>query len=264
MSEITMASAAGVWQFDLARHDEESTATLDAPAETEAPDTSTTATEETATEAAPEAEAGDTGTEPESDQEPEESDDSAQLGDRGKRALERMKAERVAARQEAQEAKRQLARLQAKVQEFEDRDKSELEKATAKAERLADQATKATARAVQAEMRVLATDRFADPTDATDTLMRDPAKYVDESGDIDTERISADIEDLLERKPHWARPKPEPSAAPAQQQEEPPRQRPRPDPSQGARPTTPPTDFRNASKDEVAAEFAKFGYRPRS
>jgi len=247
--EMTAPATGAIW-FNLSRHNDPT-----APPEPEAP-----AEPEPATpteEPAPEDPA-----EPETPEEPTEEPEGAdKLGDAGKKALEAMKRERAAAKQEAAAAKKQLAALTAKVQEFEDRDRTELEKATAKAERLADQAAKATARAVAGEVKVHAVGQFADPTDAVDVLMRDASKYVDASGEIDSEAIQSDLAELLERKPHWGK-QPEPTPAAPQPDPERPRQ-PRPDPSQGARPTVPPTDYRTASKAEVAGELAKYGFRPR-
>lgn len=212
------------------------------------------------------------GPEPEADEDPEEGDKpDGDLGDAGKRALERMKAERAAAKKEAAAekkaavaARKELAELTRKVQEFEDGKKSDLEKAQAQAERSAEQAAKAVARAVQSEIKASA-GQFADPSDATDALMKDPSKYVDASGEIDTEAIEADLADLLERKPHWAKPAPaaekqDPEADPAK----PTKQKPKPDPGQGSRGGPGPVDFRNASQDELAAELAKYRYRQRS
>ncbi|MGW1160369.1 hypothetical protein ACWD48_19555 [Streptomyces sp. NPDC002519] len=187
--------------------------------------------------------------EPEPEAEPEGAD---KLGDAGKKALDKMKAERAAAKKEAAEAKRAAAEAQRRIQEYEDRDKSELEKAQAKAEKDAARAEKATQRAVKAEVKALAADAFADPTDAD--LLGDLSKYVDADGDINTEAISADLTDLLERKPHLRKAAAGPAVKPA----------PKPDPAQGSRPASPPTDFRTASKDEVAAELAKYSYRQRA
>lgn len=199
--------------------------------------------------------------------EPDDDPDPDQLGEAGKKALDRMKAERAAAKKEAAAAKktaaeerRKSADLARKVAEFEDKDKTELDRATAKAERSAEQAAKAVARAVAAEVKAGAQGKFADPTDATDALMRDPAKYVDADGDIDTDAIEADLADLLERKPHWA--KPEPAVDPEPDPKKP--NRPKPDPGQGSRGAPAPADFRTASKDELAAELAKFNYRQRA
>jgi hypothetical protein len=187
--------------------------------------------------------------EPEPEGEPEDAD---KLGDAGKKALDRMKSERAAAKKEAADAKKRADELARKVAEFEDRDKTELDKATSKAERLEAAAAKATARAVKAEVKALASDAFADPTDAD--LLGDLSRYVDSDGDIDTDAIEADLADLLERKPHLRR---QTAAV------EPAKPRVKPDPAQGSRGAPAPTDYRNASKDEVAAELAKYSFRQR-
>ncbi|MFE2563035.1 hypothetical protein [Streptomyces mirabilis] len=191
------------------------------------------------------------------DPEPEpEPDDANALGEAGKKALDRMKAERAAAKKEAAAAKKQLAELTRKVEAFEDRDKSELEKASAQAERAQKQATKAVARAVSSEVKVAAVGQFADPSDAVDVLMRDPSKYVDADGEIDTDAIEADLADLLERKPHWG--KPEPAAVEPEKKPQL-----KPDPGQGSRGAPAKVDFRTASDEEYAAELARYGVRKR-
>lgn len=195
------------------------------------------------------------------------------LGDAGKRALDRMKAERAAAKKEAAAAKkaaaeerRRAAELAKKVEQFEDRDRTELEKATAKSERSEKLAAKAVARAVAAEVRASATGRFADVSDATEALMRDPARYVDADGEIDTDAIEADLVDLLDRKPHWAAAKA--AAADTDNGEQPaaPRKpRPKPDPGQGPRGPIPPIDYRKASPEELREHLAtQYGYRQRA
>jgi hypothetical protein len=201
------------------------------------------------TDPEPAADPADDPADPEPDPDPEGAD---KLGDEGKRALDRMKADRAAARKTAAAEKKRADDLARKVAEFEDSQKSELEKATSKAERLEAAAAKATARAVKAEVKAAAAE-FADPEDAAAFL--DLAKYTSDDGDIDTEAISADLADLLERKPHLKRP----SAAP-----KPPA--PRPDPGQGARPAEPPTDFRTADRAALDAELAQIapGFRIRS
>lgn len=207
--------------------------------------------------------------EPEDDPEPEPEDDpelepegADKLGDEGKRALDRMKADRAAAKKAAAAEKKRADALARKVQEFEDAQKSDLDKAAAKAERAQAQAAKAVARAVQAEVKSLAIGQFADATDAVDILMRDPSKYVDADGDIDTDAIEADLADLLERKPHWAKAAPEP--APAAEAEPARKRQPKPDPGQGSRGAPKPVNFLEASKEDFTAELAKYGYRQRS
>lgn len=182
------------------------------------------------------------------DPEPEGAD---QLGDKGKQALDRMKAEKAEAKRVAAAEKKRADDLARKVAEFEDRDKSELDKATDKAQKLADQAARATKRAVLAEVRAAAA-AFADPEDAAAFL--DLTSYATDDGEIDTDTITADLEALLERKPHLRRQAAEPPKAPA----------PKPDPGQGPRPDSPLTDFRSADRTEVDAELARIGHRRRS
>jgi hypothetical protein len=175
-------------------------------------------------------------------------DGTAALGDAGKRALDAMKAERAAAKAEAAAEKKRAEELAAKVAEFEDRDRTDLEKATAVADAAGKRAEAATARAVRAEVKALAAAGFADPDDASAFL--DLAKYADGGGEIDTGAIQADLTALLERKPHLARPADGPRG-------------PRPDPSQGARPPAPPADFRAVDRSALDAELAKYGVRLR-
>lgn len=212
--------------------------------------------------------AADSDTDPDPDGDPDPSDPDEpepdpegadQLGEGGKRALDRMKAEKAAAKKEAAEERRKAAALAKKVQEYEDAQKSDLDKAEAQAQRAQEQAAKAVDRAVRAEVRSAAREQFADAADAVDVLMRDPKKYVDDSGDIDTDLIEADLADLLERKPHWAKPEPAASADPEPAK----KPKPKPDPGQGSRGGSAKVDFRNASDDEVAAELARYGVRKR-
>ena len=247
-SWLPAAQSAG-W-FQLTRHDD--------PEPTEPEPTSDPAADPPDPD--PEPDPTDDPAEPEPDPDPEGAD---RLGDAGKKALDKMKAEKAAAKKEAAEERRKAAALAKKVQDFEDRDKSELEKAASKAERAQEQAAKAVARAVQAEVRGAAREQFADAGDAVDVLMRDPSKYVDDSGDINTDAIEADLADLLERKPHWAKSQPAVEPAPVSDPA-PAKPRLRPDPGQGPRPGVPAKNFLDASKDEVAAELAKVGYRQRS
>lgn len=255
--EITKVPATGTTWFNLRRHDGEEGD--NPPEETPPQDGDGDDDAEAERLLAEAAEAGD-------DADSDEDADAEGLGDAGKKALDRMKAERAAARKEAAAAKkaaaeerRKAADLARKVAEFEDRDKSELEKAQAKAERSAEQATKAVARSVRSEIKVAASGKFADVSDAIDVLMRDPSKFVDADGEIDTDAIDADLDDLLERKPHWGKPEPAPAAAPEAQQ----KPKPKPDPGQGSRGGPAKVDFRTASDEEYAAELAKYGVRRR-
>ncbi|MCX4596095.1 hypothetical protein OG819_42540 [Streptomyces sp. NBC_01549] len=241
-TEITKVPATGAAWFNLSRHDDPEPDPEPAPDPADDP-----------ADPEPEPDPVDDPADPEPEPEP---DDASALGEAGKKALDRMKAEKAAAKKEAAAAKKQLAELTRKVEAFEDRDKSELEKASNQAERAQKQAAKAVARAVSSEVKVLAVGQFADPSDAVDVLMRDPSKYVDADGEIDTDAIEADLTDLLERKPHWGRP--EPVAAEPEK-----KSKPKPDPGQGSRGAPVKVDFRNASDEEVAAEMARYGVRKR-
>lgn len=174
------------------------------------------------------------------------------LGDAGKKALDRMKAERAAAKKEAAAAKKAAAEAQRKVDEYEDRDKTELEKATSRADAAEKRATAAAQRAVKAEVKALAAAEFADPTDAD--LLGDLSRYVGADGEVNTEQIAADLEGLLERKPHLRKQAPAPEKP----------KTPRPDPSQGARPETPPTDYSNAPREELVKKLSEYGVRLRA
>lgn len=255
--------------FDLARHDEPDPDGDDtgAAADDDAGDDSATADEDEEAQQLLDDAADDDSDDSDDEDEPEG------LGDAGKRALARMKADRAAAKKElaaakktAAEERRKAAALAKKVEDFEDRDRTELEKAAAKADRSEKLATKAVARAVAAEVKAGAAGKFADLSDATDALMRDPQKYVDADGDIDTDAIESDLADLLERKPHWAAP-----AAPSVDENDDTdtaakpkaKPKPKPDPGQGSRKPAPPRSFLDAPKEEVDAELLKLGIRPR-
>lgn len=80
--------------------------------------------------------------------------------------------------------------------------KSDLERAQEDAKKNADRAQALLNRAVDAEIKALA-GRFADPSDAAAFL--DKTKYATADGDVDTEAIKADLDDLLARKPHLGR-----------------------------------------------------------
>lgn len=223
------------WLFDLARFDEDPQPSADDP--------------------------GNQDPEPEPNPEPaeiEEPDGSAELGDKGKRALDAMKAEKLAAKREAVAAKKRADDLAAKVAEFEDRDKSETEKLTQRAEQAEARAKVATERAVKAEVRALASDTFIDPTDAVQ--LGDLAKYVGADGEVDADAIQLDLDALLDRKPHLRKPDPTPESEPPKRA----KPAPKPDPGQGPRKEPEPVDFRTADKATVDAELARLGVRNRS
>lgn len=172
-----------------------------------------------------------------------------QLGDAGKAALAKERADRKAAQKLAAEQAKKLA-------EYEDRDKSETEKLAAKAEAAEKAAAAATARAIRAEIKALA-EGFADRSDAVLYLGADGdlTRFVGADGEVDAEAIDDALADVLKRKPHLAKPAEKPTEPAGHK-------RPAPDASQGRGGDTKPTDFRTASPEAVSAELAKYGMRP--
>lgn len=77
---------------------------------------------------------------------------------------------------------------------------TELERAQKAAETNAARAQALLGRTVKAEVKVLASEGFADPEDAAAFL--DLSKYANGDGDVDSEAIKKDLADLLAKKPH--------------------------------------------------------------
>lgn len=146
--------------------------------------------------AAPDAEMAEDGEEPEGAEE---------LGDKGKQALDRMKA-----KWQAERDKRTAA--EAKLREALPQDD---------AQRIADEAeakaiAKANTRILSAEVRAAATGKLSDPSDAL-TFIDLTQFEVDDDGEVDQAEIAAAVDDLLTKKPYLAAqggpkaPKPDPS-----------------------------------------------------
>ncbi|GFH34298.1 hypothetical protein [Streptomyces pacificus] len=186
---------------------------------------------------------------PEPDPGPEGAD---KLGDAGKKALDAMKRDRAEAKKAHAAEKKRADDLARKVAEFEDRDKSELERATNKAEAAEKRAEAALSRALKAEVRALASAEFADPEDAAAFL--DLSQYATD-GDIDTDGLQDALAELLERKPHLRK---QAAAEP-----EPKKTTPKPDPSQGTRKDPAPVDYRTAPREQLQQRLAEFGVRLR-
>lgn len=132
-------------------------------------------------------------------------DGADELGDKGKQALDRMKA-----RLKAERAAR-LA-LEARLNETSAADDAERiqREADAKA------AAKANARILSAEVRAAAAGKLSDPSDALTFI--DLTQFdVDDDGSVDQDEIAEAIADLVRRKPYLAAqggpksPKPDPS-----------------------------------------------------
>jgi hypothetical protein len=123
----------------------------------------------------------------------------AALGDAGKKALDAMKAERKAAKDEAAALKAQLDALTAKVEG------KEAEHAAAQKSREAEQAflAKANDRIVKSEVKAAAKGVLADPSDAYKFL--DLSEFeVDNDGNVDESAIAEALADLVKDKPYLA------------------------------------------------------------
>ena len=138
------------------------------------------------------------------DDDPEGAD---QLGDAGKKALDRMKGERNAVRDELRPWKALADELDLtpdkvrQLVEDADGETPDVDKIRRQAR---EEATRTLGQAaVRAEVKAQATGRLADPADATAFL--DLTKFdVTDDGDVDEQAITKAIDDLLERKPHLA------------------------------------------------------------
>ncbi|MFF4791830.1 hypothetical protein ACFY2M_19175 [Streptomyces sp. NPDC001276] len=168
-------------------------------------DTGTAATvEETATE-------GQDGT---------ESTDDAQEADTGgeEKPFDRRQAEAKIrkANSEAANLRKRLKELEpkaAELQRIKDSEKTESERLTDQLTRANEQIAATRRHLVEARVQALAgvpvgeRAAFTDPEDAIGSL--DLGSYIDDaSGDIDESAIEADLQALLERKPHWAKTQP--------------------------------------------------------
>lgn len=127
------------------------------------------------------------------DPDPEGAD---QLGDAGKKALDRMKAERREARRKVRELEEQVARLTAQIE-----GRSEEHEREQAARREAEQ--RVYRRLVKAEIKAAAAGKLHDPADAYLHLDVDSFE-VDDDGEVDADAIAAAIADLIEKKPYLA------------------------------------------------------------
>lgn len=162
------------------------------------------------------------GTDPATDPDPADKP----LGPAGEKALEEWK-------RRAKEAEAAARTAAEKVREFEDRDKTELQRAQEAAARATAEAE--AARTELARTRIL----------AKHGLTEADAEFLPSGSEEDMRAAAKRLADRLAA----ATPPPAPG--------------PRPDPSQGSgRPITP-TDYRTASKDDLAAKLKELGVRAR-
>jgi len=131
------------------------------------------------------------------DQEAEDTDDDGdegadELGDKGKQALDRMKAKLKAERE------RRVA-AEARAAQSADADDADVVRREAETAAMA----KANARIVRAEVKAAAAGRLNDPADALNFL--DLSQFeVDDDGDVDAEEIADAIAELVRTKPYLA------------------------------------------------------------
>lgn len=97
--------------------------------------------------------------------------------------------------------------LLAELQQRKDAEKSDTDRLSDQLTQAQEQVAKTRLRLVRTQVQALAMTGFADPEDAVGALDLD--SYIDSDGDIDEAAIKADLDALLERKPHWAKPQPQ-------------------------------------------------------
>lgn len=177
------------------------------PEETETVEQQDTGTEETVEETAAE----ENGTETTDDAREAESGGEEKPFDRKKFEAELRKKNSEAAN--LRKRLKELEPLAQKAKEFEDAQKSETERLNDQLTRANEQIAATRKSLVEARVQALAGVQageraaFTDPEDAVGSL--DLTSYIDESGSIDETAIEADLQALLQRKPHWARVQPQ-------------------------------------------------------
>ncbi|MFG3127337.1 hypothetical protein ACGFZU_06505 [Streptomyces tendae] len=103
--------------------------------------------------------------------------------------------------------------LLAELQRIKDSEKTESERLNDQLAAAREQIAATRKSLVEARVQALAGAQvgeraaFTDPEDAVGSL--DLTSYIDESGSIDESAIEADLQALLERKPHWAKTQPQ-------------------------------------------------------
>lgn len=172
------------------------------PEETESTEQQDTGTEETVEETATE----ESGT--------ESTDDAQEAPAEEEKPFDRKQAEAKIrkANSEAKNLRERLKLLEpkaAELQAIKDSEKSDTERLNDQLVRANEQIAKTRERLAKARVQALAgastEDRpaFTDAEDAVGAL--DLNSYIDGDGDIDEAAIEADLQALLERKPHWAK-----------------------------------------------------------
>lgn len=176
------------------------------PEETETVEQQESGTEETVEETATEADGA------------EQQDDAQEAETGGTESFDRKKFEAELRKKNSEAANlrkrlKELEPLAKKAREFEDAQKSETERLNDQLARANEQIAATRKSLVEARVQALAGAQvgeraaFTDPEDAVGSL--DLTSYIDDSGSIDESAIEADLQALLERKPHWAKTQPQ-------------------------------------------------------
>ncbi|MGW5173115.1 hypothetical protein ACWERY_01955 [Streptomyces sp. NPDC004082] len=184
----------------------------------------------------------------------ETTDDAQEAETNDEKPFDRKQAEAKIrkANQEAKNLRQRLKELEpkaAELQAIKDAEKTESERLNDQLQRANDQVAKTRQKLAKARVQALAGTSseeraaFTDPEDAVGAL--DLSSYIDSDGDIDEAAIEADLQALLERKPHWA--KTQPPEGP---------RRPAPDRTQASsanktRPLTPEDEFSGWLKSQL-------------
>ncbi|QDH85595.1 scaffolding protein [Brevibacterium phage 4C] len=144
----------------------------------------------------------DPNTDPAGQNDDDDDDGADSLGDPGKKALDRMKAERNEAKKAARERDAEIAELKRQI-EAKDKTPEENELEAARVEARAETLSKANERVLRSEVKSAAAGKLRNPADALKLL--DLKDFdVNEDGDVDTDQIQDAISDLLEEKPYLA------------------------------------------------------------
>jgi hypothetical protein len=138
-------------------------------------------------------------TEQATEKRPEKVDGEDALGDKGKKALDTMKAERKAAQEEARRIREEFEAFKAQAEGREKEFQAEQERRKVEAEAL----EKANDRIRRAEVRAAAAGKLSDPADALRFI--DVSSFeVGDDGEVDAEAINSAITDLINTKPYLA------------------------------------------------------------
>ena len=143
--------------------------------------------------------ADDSGDEDEGDNDPDGSED---LGDKGKKALDAMKARLKAAKTAEKEAKAETARLRAE-KEASGKAPEEQSLDAARREATEQALSAANKKILRSEVKAAAAGKLANPALAVKLIDLDSLE-VDEDGNVDEEALAEAISDLLQENPFLA------------------------------------------------------------